>query len=104
MTGPGAMPLCLGLAAATDALRAAIARGDAEAMLEHEADLRRLAESLAQPGTRGVSRGQVLLALVAARDAVREAQEALEAARTRQAAEGMRKRRLQLAYGEGARP
>ncbi|SNX67792.1 hypothetical protein SAMN05878503_101430 [Cereibacter ovatus] len=98
-----ATSVCLGLAAATDALREATARGDLAAMVAQDDRLRALAGGLAGPGREGVASAQLLAALVAALDAVRAAEAEIEGLRLRADADRQQTRRLRLAYSDGVR-
>ncbi|MGP3697163.1 hypothetical protein [Rhodobacter sp. NSM] len=95
--------LCLGLVAAAGALRDAMDRDDAAALIARDAELRAIAARLGEPGRPGIARGQVLAALVEALDAVRDAQSWLLKQRARQEAGARQTERLRLAYSDGRR-
>ncbi|RHZ93345.1 hypothetical protein D1122_18190 [Cereibacter sphaeroides] len=91
--------LCLGLAAASAALRRAMERGDVALLLAREADLRALAEELLAPDGWGPLRKATGDALSEALDAVRAAQVWLERQGAEAEAAAHRTHRLRQAYG-----
>ncbi len=91
--------LCLGLAAASAALRRATERGDVALLLAREADLRALAEELPVPEGWGPLRKATRDTLSEALDAVRAAQAWLERQGAEAEAAAHRTQRLRHAYG-----
>ncbi|ACM01213.1 hypothetical protein [Cereibacter sphaeroides] len=96
---PDPRALCLGLAAASAALRRAMERGDVDLLLAREADLRALAEELPAPDGWGPMRKATRDALSEALDAVRAAQVWLERQGAEAEAAAHRTQRLRHAYG-----